>query len=44
MDQYVPLEYSYVIRVNTVDNLRNGFQAMDQNGTIDNSGMSAWDD
>lgn len=44
MDQYVPLEYSYVIRINNVDNLRSGFQAMDQNGTIDNSGMNAWDD
>jgi len=44
MDNYVPLEYSYVISINTVDNLRNSFKAMDQNGTIDNSGLSAWDD
>ena len=44
MDNYVPLEYSYAIRINTVDNLRNSFKAMDQNGTIDNSGLSAWDD
>lgn len=44
MDAYVPLEYSYAIRVDTVENLRNGFQTMDLQGAIDNSGMKAWDD
>ena len=44
MDAYVPLEYSYAIRVNTVDSLRSGFQTMYLQETIDNSGMKAWDD
>ena len=43
MDQYVPLEYSYVIRMGFLDDIRSGYQAMDQNGIIDNSGLSAWD-
>lgn len=44
MDAYDPLEYSYVIRVDTVENLRNGFQNMDLSGAIDNSGLTVWDD
>ena len=44
MDAYVPLEYSYAIRVNTVDSLRSGFQTMYLQEEIDNSGMKAWDD
>ncbi len=44
MDAYDPLEYTYVIRVDYVDTLRNGFQSMDLEGAIDNSGLSAWDD
>lgn len=44
MDSYVPMEYSYVIRVDSVDNLRSGFQSMDLAGTIDNSGLTVWDD
>lgn len=44
MDAFVPLEYSYAIRVSTVEDIRSGFQMMDIQGTIDNSGMKAWDD
>ncbi len=44
MDAYVPLEYTYVIRVDTVENLRSGFQNMDLNKVIDNSGLNVWDD
>lgn len=44
MDAYTPLEYTYVIRVDYVDTLRNGFQSMDLQNAIDNSGLKAWDD
>lgn len=44
MDSYVPMEYSYVIRIGQLDSLRAGFQSMDLAGTIDNTGLSVWDD
>lgn len=44
MDAYTPLEYTYVIRVDYVDTLRNGFQSMDLQNAVDNSGLKAWDD
>lgn len=44
MDSYVPMEYSYVIRIGQLESLRSGFQSMDLAGTIDNSGLKVWDD
>lgn len=44
MDSYVPMEYSYVICLGNVDELRSGFQSMDLSGAIDNSGFHVWDD
>lgn len=44
MVSYVPLEYSYAICVNSVEDLRDGFQAMHLQEEIDNSGMHAWDE
>ena len=43
MENYVPLAYSYVIAVDTISNMRNTFQALEQAGSLKNEGFDAWD-
>jgi hypothetical protein len=43
MENYVPLAYSYVIAVDTISNMRNTFQALEQAGSLKNEGLDAWD-
>lgn len=38
MEAYVPIEYSYVICLNTVDNIRSTFKAIKDKGTVTNAG------
>jgi hypothetical protein len=38
MEAYVPIEYSYVICVNTVNNIRSTFKGIKDNGTVTNAG------
>ena len=38
MEAYKPIEYSYVLCVNTVDNIRSTFKSIKDNGTITNAG------
>lgn len=38
MEAYVPIEYSYVICLGTVDNIRSTFKTIHDNGTITNAG------
>lgn len=43
MDWYVPLEYTYVIKVDNLEDIRRSFQTLDQSGAIDNSDLTIWD-
>ena len=43
MKEYVALSYTYVIAVDYLDNMRASFKEYYENGTIDNSGLKAWD-
>ena len=43
MENYVPLAYSYVVAVDTISNMRNTFQALEQAGSLKNEGLDAWD-
>lgn len=40
MEAYVPIEYSYVLCVDTVNNIRSTFKGIKDNGTITNAGSS----
>ena len=40
MEEYKQIEYSYVICLGTVDNIRSTFNAIKQNGTITNAGSN----
>lgn len=44
MDQYIPLEYTYVIRVDELSNIRSVFKNLAQEGSVDNSGLTVWDE
>jgi hypothetical protein len=43
MQNYVPLAYSYVVAVDTISNMRNTFQALEQAGSLKNEGLDAWE-
>jgi len=43
MENYVPLAYSYVIAVDTISNMRDTFNALEQAGSLTNEGLNAWD-
>jgi len=43
MENYVPLAYSYVIAVDTISNMRNTFQELEQAGSLTNEGLESWD-
>ena len=40
MEAYVPIEYSYVICLDTISNIRNTFKQIKDNGTVTNAGNS----
>ena len=40
MEAYVPIEYSYVLCVNTVDNIRSTFKGIKDSGKVTNAGNS----
>ncbi|MBE7079105.1 MAG: hypothetical protein E7380_04540 [Clostridiales bacterium] len=42
MKEYVQIEYSYVVSVNTLTNVEKQFKALEKSGKIDNSGLDAW--
>ena len=43
MKEYVPFSYTYVIAVDYLENMRASFKEYYESGTIDNSGLKAWD-
>lgn len=42
MEEYVPLEYTYVIQVDDLENIRRDFNTLEENDAVNNSGLSAW--
>jgi hypothetical protein len=43
MENYEPLAYSYVIAVDTISNMRNTFQKLENSGSLKNEGLDVWD-
>jgi hypothetical protein len=43
MENYVPLTYSYVVAVDTISNMRNIFQTIENSGSLKNEGLDVWD-
>ena len=42
MVDFVPFEYGFALYVGTVEEMRDSFKKLDDDGTIDNSSMDAW--
>jgi len=42
MEAYVPIEYTYVLCVDTVTNIRNTFKAIKEKGTVTNAGADGY--
>ena len=44
MQEYVPMEYTYVLTVDKLENIQSSFDGLEASGTITNESFDRWPD